>query len=293
MKKMIIILLILCFSIFDIFCYENIKNNNFIRNKIIEYNYDDYEVIELDIINYLVLVDSPFAFLTDIKSTFSEINIGCWTSENFLQEVPTQLQKYKVLSYYLYAVDITYDDKYDFINYGSYGYGLKFSITDFYGDLLFCNDKTLFSYENLILKFCIINGNRGFMLKEPYLFDSNNYVFYKWSSSEQSYVLDESVTQEQLENAYCPEDYFAYNGLKFSKLDSKLTAEDLKDLDKAQLRLMRNAVYARHGRTFKSVDLQSLWNCYTWYKPNKNYSDELLTEVDKYNIELIQKFESK
>ena len=69
--------------------------------------------------------------------------------------------------------------------------------------------------------------------------------------------------------------------------------EDLQDLDKAQLRLMRNAVYARHGRTFKSVDLQSLWNCYTWYKVNPNYSDELLTDIDKYNIKLIQQHEAQ
>ena len=55
---------------------------------------------------------------------------------------------------------------------------------------------------------------------------------------------------------------------------------------------MRNAVYARHGRTFKSVDLQSLWECYTWYKKNPNYSDSLLTDIDKYNIELIQKYEN-
>ena len=110
---------------------------------------------------------------------------------------------------------------------------------------------------------------------------------------EQRYILDETVTQEQINNANCPEDYFAYNGLKFSMLDSKLKEGDLKDLDKSQLRVLRNAVYARHGRTFKSVDLQSLWECYTWYKKNPNYSDSLLTDIDKYNIELIQKYEQK
>ena len=123
--------------------------------------------------------------------------------------------------------------------------------------------------------------------------DDSNYVFFYWDKNEQCYILDESVTHDQLKNAYCPDDYFAYNGLKFSKLDSKLTEEDLKDLDKAQLRLMRNAVYARHGRTFKSVDLQSLWECYTWYKKNPNYSDDLLTETDKYNIEIIKSYENR
>ena len=147
------------------------------------------------------------------------------------------------------------------------------------------------------VQFCIIQQKRGILLKkysrdESYI-ERLEYNFYYWSPSEQRFILDETVTQEQLENVYCPDDYFAYNGLKFSKLDSKLTAEDLQDLDKAQLRLMRNAVYARHGRTFKSVDLQSLWNCYTWYKVNPNYSDELLTDIDKYNIKLIQQYEAQ
>ena len=157
------------------------------------------------------------------------------------------------------------------------------------------------------LDFCIINGKRGIKIHiygrlnslsngNTYITDmkknvTSNYVFFYWSPSAECYILDDTVSQEQLENAYCPEDYFAYNGLKFSKLDSKLTEADLKDLDKPQLRLLRNAVYARHGRTFKSVDLQSLWECYTWYKKNPNYSDALLTDVDKYNIELIQKYE--
>ncbi|MBU3849110.1 MAG: YARHG domain-containing protein [Candidatus Treponema excrementipullorum] len=141
--------------------------------------------------------------------------------------------------------------------------------------------------------FCIINNKRGFTI--PYQIKNKEVItkFYYWSPSEQRYILDESVTQEQIKNAYCPEDFFAYNGLNFSKLDSKLKEGDLKDLDKSQLRVLRNAVYARHGRTFKSVDLQSLWECYTWYKKNPNYSDSLLTDIDKYNIELIQNYESK
>ena len=41
---------------------------------------------------------------------------------------------------------------------------------------------------------------------------TGNDVFVAWSTTSQSYKLDDSVTQEQLKNAYCPEDYFVYNG---------------------------------------------------------------------------------
>ena len=50
---------------------------------------------------------------------------------------------------------------------------------------------------------------------------------------------------------------------------------------------------ARHGRTFKSEDLQALFNEYAWYKPDKEYSDAKLSETDKANIKLIQEFEKK
>ncbi len=88
-------------------------------------------------------------------------------------------------------------------------------------------------------------------------------------------------------------DFMPVTEPKFSLLGLKLTAADLEGMDKERLRLMRNAVYARHGRTFKSKDLQSLFNGYVWYRPNSKYSDGLLTETDRENISLIQEFENR
>lgn len=119
------------------------------------------------------------------------------------------------------------------------------------------------------------------------------YTFYGWNKENHKYEPLDTFYDIDFPGVKILDDYFDYSGLKFSKLDSKLQEEDLEGLNKNQLRLMRNAVYARRGRTFKSEDLQSLWNCYEWYEPNPAYSDELLTETDKYNIDLIQKFEEK
>ena len=162
------------------------------------------------------------------------------------------------------------------------------------------NSETISNRFHTDIVFCVVNNHRGIKIK-TYLpvseYDENNYCetwnFYKWNPSKHGYVLDKSVTQEQMKNAIVPDDYFAYNGLKFSKLDSNLTDKDLQSLDKAQLRLMRNAVYARHGMMFKSMDLQSLWECYAWYRPNPDYSDDLLTDTDRANIELIREFERR
>ena len=52
-------------------------------------------------------------------------------------------------------------------------------------------------------------------------------------------------------------------------------------------------MYARHGRTFRSEDLQSLFNVYAWYKPDNEYTEDKLTDIDRANIKLIQEFEKK
>ena len=83
------------------------------------------------------------------------------------------------------------------------------------------------------IRFCIVNGRRGIRVLtlgelEEYqgwhslgysmrsITKGISYSFFYWSPEEQRYVLDETVTQEELENAWCPKDYFAYNGLQFS-----------------------------------------------------------------------------
>lgn len=86
-------------------------------------------------------------------------------------------------------------------------------------------------------------------------------------------------------------DFLPVPGPKFSVLGARLSAADLAGMDKAQLRILRNAVYARHGRTFASADLQTLFGRYVWYRPDPDYSDDLLTETDRANIALIQECE--
>lgn len=249
------------------------------RKEIIPSRYKEYNY------KYIELIENTNAFLAD--ATFDGCTDIIWLID--FDGFPG-----------FEIIKLDYDLKHGYLTFLSpdsfYNLGVNPRITG--SNYLFFND----------FKFCIVNGKRGVCAysigkifhkkNKPSNYYSlmnedkdSHYFFFYWDKNEQRYILDETVTDNQLKNAWCPKDYFAYNGLKFSKLDSKLIDADLKDLDKAQLRLMRNAVYARHGRTFKSVDLQSLWECYTWYKKNPNYNDSMLTDIDKYNIELIQKFE--
>jgi YARHG domain-containing protein len=70
------------------------------------------------------------------------------------------------------------------------------------------------------------------------------------------------------------------------------------------LRKVRNAVFARHGRLFKSKDLQEFFYGPEWpdrwsgfpAKPklqHSGYKDSLLTETDKANIKLLKEVEKR
>lgn len=121
----------------------------------------------------------------------------------------------------------------------------------------------------------------------------NEWRFYYYDRIQQKYVQDESATSEELEQIHGSPDFFAEAGIDYLKLERPLAPADLEGFSKPALRIWRNAVYARHGRTFKSEDLQALFNEYAWYKPDEEYSDDELTDIDRANIKLIQEFERK
>jgi len=59
------------------------------------------------------------------------------------------------------------------------------------------------------------------------------------------------------------------------------TPEQLQRLSASELRLMRNFVFARHGRAFAAEDLKTLFNNLAWYRPDPSYSDARLGPEDK------------
>lgn len=71
-----------------------------------------------------------------------------------------------------------------------------------------------------------------------------------------------------------------------------LDESDLTNLSVEELRRLRNTVYARHGRTFDSVDLQRYFDKRPWYKPRYDYNEAELTQTDRANIKLIQSVEN-
>ncbi len=96
--------------------------------------------------------------------------------------------------------------------------------------------------------------------------DSDNYSD---SSEENEYVLPDSAKR-------------------------KLKKSDLRGLSIEELRIARNEIYARHGRMFDDKKLQKYFDSQSWYEgtvPASEFSEDVLSSVEKKNVAFIRQFE--
>jgi len=75
--------------------------------------------------------------------------------------------------------------------------------------------------------------------------------------------------------------------------NKSLTEQMLQGLSLHELRLLRNEIYARHGRQFRAEWLQQYFFSQPWYTPDENFKDEEVSGNDKLNVETIVKYENR
>ncbi len=81
-----------------------------------------------------------------------------------------------------------------------------------------------------------------------------------------------------------------YNG-DLTQLTAAFSHLELACLSREELRLLRNTIFAVHGMIFKADDLRQHFGQFPWYKPVRTNVDDLLTDMDKLNVQSIQAFE--
>ena len=59
-----------------------------------------------------------------------------------------------------------------------------------------------------------------------------------------------------------------------------------------QLTLMRNEIYARHGRAFNNKYVRNYFLSQPWYSPNRNYRDSWLSSLERENAEYIRDYQT-
>ena len=73
-----------------------------------------------------------------------------------------------------------------------------------------------------------------------------------------------------------------------------LTPADLSNKSLAELRLMRGEVFGRHGRMFGADrDIDQWLRAQSWYKPDRDYTNDALSDDDRRNLDLIREAEAE
>jgi len=87
--------------------------------------------------------------------------------------------------------------------------------------------------------------------------------------------------------------YFTTSGdvNKYNASTDSLTAPQVANMKKADLFILRNAIYARHGYSFKNQSLRAYFDLQPWYIPISNDIKNELTPTEKKNIELLLRYE--
>ncbi|MDD6669825.1 MAG: YARHG domain-containing protein [Bacteroidales bacterium] len=75
--------------------------------------------------------------------------------------------------------------------------------------------------------------------------------------------------------------------------DSYINMEDIIDhgYSSSDARVLRNAIFARHGYRFKSQDLRDYFNQFSWYMPRFDDVTSHLSEVERENIQYLKSLE--
>ncbi len=83
----------------------------------------------------------------------------------------------------------------------------------------------------------------------------------------------------------------------FSWLSSrKVTDKDLENLDGYTLDIMRNSIFARHGRRFLNPGLQEYFDQQSWYIPKyspQEFPSNLLSDLERRNVKYISEYQDR
>lgn len=82
-------------------------------------------------------------------------------------------------------------------------------------------------------------------------------------------------------------------GTQYDWLSSSyVTYDDIYNMDKGQIRVLKNSIYARHGRRFNDEELRDYFNSQSWYSPWRNeVPAREFNKYENYNITFLHRYE--
>lgn len=73
----------------------------------------------------------------------------------------------------------------------------------------------------------------------------------------------------------------------------RVTEQELSTYSKAELKIMRNEIFARHGYRFQTQEMKTYFGKQSWHKPKYDNVNHLMSDIEKKNVETIKKVENK
>jgi len=122
------------------------------------------------------------------------------------------------------------------------------------------------------------------------MLSSNADIFIDWENFKKEIITfedeDEVDSWEQFEFAMSTRQIYDINAS-----NTKLKKEDVENLSKGDLKIIRNTIYARHGYSFKNRPMRVFFDAQDWYIPTTADIKADFTKIEKDNIDLLLKYE--
>ena len=83
---------------------------------------------------------------------------------------------------------------------------------------------------------------------------------------------------------------FKYSSYIPVSRETKLDSSSIQQMTSLQLKLIKNEIFANHGYIFNTVEMKLHFGSCLWYEPKFKNVNHLLTDIEKYNLNLIADF---
>ncbi|MES2543825.1 MAG: YARHG domain-containing protein [Bacteroidota bacterium] len=130
--------------------------------------------------------------------------------------------------------------------------------------------------------------------KKLFVYDKNNklYINFYNTNKLKKITVTDTIDENEI-RVYEDEEYFATTEKVMQKNASYdlLTPEFVSNLSKADIFILRNSIFARHGFAFRDKQLRRYFEDYDWYMPVFGDIKGKLSELEKENINLLIRYE--
>ncbi len=137
------------------------------------------------------------------------------------------------------------------------------------------------------------NDNKISVTKRTYDLEKTDFEYDPTQNLNSNY--QQSLSNKQFELMDAGFELEAIDSGKLKQLNSstqELTNQDIENLNRGELEVLRNLIYARHGYSFKNRKMRYFFDMKVdWYIPVSTDIRSEITELEKKNIDLIKRYE--